>query len=71
MSSQRVLAAWLGLAAAVLTAGVAAAQADPPPPMREAITTAIPGVVEHGLFIGLAQAAILAGPAGVRVIERP
>ena len=32
---------------------------------------AIPGVVEHGLFIGLAHAAILAGPAGVRVIERP
>jgi ribose 5-phosphate isomerase A len=33
--------------------------------------SAIPGVVEHGLFIGLAQTAILAGPAGVRVIERP
>lgn len=31
---------------------------------------AIPGVVEHGLFIGLARAAILAGPAGVRVVER-
>jgi len=31
----------------------------------------IPGVVEHGLFIGFAQAAILAGPAGVRVVERP
>jgi ribose 5-phosphate isomerase A len=31
----------------------------------------IPGVVEHGLFIGLAQAAILAGPSGIRVIERP
>ena len=31
----------------------------------------IPGVVEHGLFIGMAQAAILAGPAGARVIERP
>jgi len=31
----------------------------------------IPGVVEHGLFIGIAQAAILAGPAGVRVVERP
>ena len=31
----------------------------------------IPGVVEHGLFIGMAQTAILAGPAGVRVIERP
>jgi ribose 5-phosphate isomerase A len=30
----------------------------------------IPGVVEHGLFIGFAQAAILAGPAGVRVVER-
>lgn len=32
---------------------------------------AIPGVMEHGLFIGLAQAAILAGPDGVRVVERP
>jgi ribose 5-phosphate isomerase A len=31
----------------------------------------IPGVIEHGLFIGMAQAAILAGPDGVRVIERP
>jgi ribose 5-phosphate isomerase A len=30
----------------------------------------IPGVVEHGLFVGLAQAAILAGPQGVRVVER-
>jgi ribose 5-phosphate isomerase A len=28
-------------------------------------------VVEHGLFIGMAQAAILAGPDGVRVVERP
>jgi ribose 5-phosphate isomerase A len=32
--------------------------------------SSIPGVVEHGLFIGLAQAAILAGPAGARVVER-
>jgi ribose 5-phosphate isomerase A len=32
---------------------------------------AVPGVMEHGLFIGLAQAAILAGPNGVRLIERP
>ncbi len=31
----------------------------------------IPGVMEHGLFIGLAHAAILAGPAGIRVVERP
>jgi ribose 5-phosphate isomerase A len=28
------------------------------------------GVVEHGLFIGLAQAAVVAGADGVRVIER-
>jgi ribose 5-phosphate isomerase A len=31
----------------------------------------IPGVVEHGLFIGLASRAILAGPEGIRVVERP
>jgi ribose 5-phosphate isomerase A len=32
---------------------------------------AIPGVMEHGLFIGLVQTAILAGAGGIRVIERP
>lgn len=32
---------------------------------------AVPGVVEHGLFVGLASMAILAGPDGVRAIERP
>ncbi|WP_185982797.1 ribose-5-phosphate isomerase RpiA [Aureimonas mangrovi] len=31
---------------------------------------AVPGVVEHGLFIGLAQELILAGPSGVRRIGR-
>lgn len=31
----------------------------------------IPGVVEHGLFIGLARTAVLAGPEGIRVVERP
>ena len=31
---------------------------------------AIPGVVEHGLFIGLASTVVLAGAAGIRVIER-
>jgi ribose 5-phosphate isomerase A len=31
----------------------------------------IPGVVEHGLFVGMAQAAILAGPQGIRMVERP
>jgi ribose 5-phosphate isomerase A len=30
----------------------------------------IAGVVEHGLFIGLAGAAIIAGSSGVRVVER-
>jgi ribose 5-phosphate isomerase A len=30
----------------------------------------IPGVVEHGLFIGLASTAILAGSKGIRVVER-
>jgi ribose 5-phosphate isomerase A len=33
--------------------------------------SAVPGVMEHGLFIGLAGAAIVAGPDGVRLIERP
>jgi ribose 5-phosphate isomerase A len=32
---------------------------------------AIPGVVEHGLFIGMADTAIIAGPDGVRTVERP
>jgi ribose 5-phosphate isomerase A len=31
---------------------------------------AIPGVVEHGLFIGLAHAAVLAGSSGIRIVER-
>jgi len=34
------------------------------------LLSAIPGVVEHGLFIGLAGTAILAGGQGIRVIER-
>jgi len=31
----------------------------------------VPGMLEHGLFIGLARTAILAGPAGVRLVEQP
>jgi ribose 5-phosphate isomerase A len=31
---------------------------------------AVPGVMEHGLFVGLATLAILGGPDGVRTIER-
>lgn len=30
----------------------------------------IPGVVEHGLFVGLASKALLAGAQGIRVIDR-
>lgn len=30
----------------------------------------IPGVVEHGLFIGLASTVILAGTGGIRMVER-
>ena len=32
---------------------------------------AIAGVVEHGLFIGLAQTAVIADSSGVRIVERP
>jgi len=39
-------------------------------PLLAGMLTAIPGVVEHGLFIGLASLAILAGAQGIRVIER-
>jgi ribose 5-phosphate isomerase A len=34
------------------------------------LLSAIPGVAEHGLFIGLASTAVLAGGEGIRVIER-
>jgi len=36
-----------------------------------AALNAIPGVVEHGLFVGIASKVILAEPDGVRVLERP
>ncbi len=42
---------------------------DDPKAMAHALS-GIPGVMEHGLFIGLAQLAILAGPDGVRTVER-
>src|SRR5262249_23487032 len=41
----------------------------PDPRALAAKLVGIPGVVEHGIFIGLAKAAILAGPDGVRVVE--
>jgi ribose 5-phosphate isomerase A len=39
-------------------------------PRLAGLLTAIPGVVEHGLFIALAGLAVLAGANGIRVIER-
>ena len=33
--------------------------------------SSIPGVVEHGLFVGLASMVVLAGANGIRTIERP
>lgn len=40
----------------------------PQPEVLATALAAIPGVVEHGLFLGLADAAILAGGAGLTVI---
>jgi ribose 5-phosphate isomerase A len=39
-------------------------------PRLAGLLSAIPGVVEHGLFIGLASIAVLAGGDGIRVVER-
>jgi ribose 5-phosphate isomerase A len=43
---------------------------DQPAALAHALAD-IPGVMEHGLFIGLAQMAIIAGADGVRIVERP
>jgi ribose 5-phosphate isomerase A len=42
----------------------------PDAPLLAGSLASIPGVVEHGLFIGLASTAILAGTQGIRVVER-
>jgi ribose 5-phosphate isomerase A len=39
-------------------------------PRLAGLLAAIPGVVEHGLFIGLAGMVVLAGAEGIRVVER-
>ncbi|WP_458761329.1 ribose-5-phosphate isomerase RpiA [Afipia sp. TerB] len=43
----------------------------PDAPRLAASLASIPGVVEHGLFIGLASMAILAGAQGIRIVQRP
>jgi ribose 5-phosphate isomerase A len=40
-------------------------------PKLSSALSQVTGVVEHGLFIGLATAIVLAGVGGVRVLERP
>jgi ribose 5-phosphate isomerase A len=46
-------------------------QRIPDPRALAAQLCKVPGVMEHGLFIGLAQTVILAGPDGVRVVKGP
>src|SRR6202161_4024543 len=46
-------------------------QRIPDPKTLAARPSAVPGVMEHGLFIGLARTAIVAGPGGVRLLQRP
>jgi ribose 5-phosphate isomerase A len=43
----------------------------PEPEVLAFALSRVPGVVEHGLFLGVADLAIVAGPAGIRLIERP
>jgi ribose 5-phosphate isomerase A len=40
-------------------------------PRLSGLLNSIPGVVEHGLFVGLASTVVLAGLQGIRVVERP
>jgi ribose 5-phosphate isomerase A len=40
-------------------------------PRLAGLLNMIPGVVEHGLFIGLASTVVLAGARGIRVVDRP
>jgi ribose 5-phosphate isomerase A len=42
---------------------------DDPAALAHALS-GIPGVMEHGLFVGLAHMAIVSGPDGIEVIER-
>src|SRR6201999_4488178 len=42
----------------------------PDAPRLAGLLNAIPGVVEHGLFIGMAGTAVLAAAQGIRVVER-
>ena len=41
----------------------------PEPELFADLLSVVPGVVEHGLFLGLADVAILAGDSGIQVLE--
>jgi ribose 5-phosphate isomerase A len=41
------------------------------PEALDAALKRVPGIVENGLFLGIADVAIVAGPEGIDVIERP
>lgn len=43
---------------------------DDPKAMAHALS-GIPGVMEHGLFVGLAHMVIIGGPDGIKILERP
>jgi ribose 5-phosphate isomerase A len=42
----------------------------PDAPRLARLLSAIPGVVEHGLFVGMASTVVLAGTDGIRTVER-
>jgi ribose 5-phosphate isomerase A len=82
---EKIIAAFLGPRPLTLRAGkdghafvtdgghwiidAALGRIDDPRAMAHALS-GVPGVMEHGLFIGLAQLAILAGPDGIKIVER-
>lgn len=43
----------------------------PDPELLANLLTGIPGVVDHGLFIGLAHAIVVAGEDGVKILGKP
>jgi ribose 5-phosphate isomerase A len=49
----------------------AALERIPDPSSLAARLAEIPGVVEHGLFVGLARTALIADTSGVKVLEQP
>jgi ribose 5-phosphate isomerase A len=42
----------------------------PNAPKLAAAISAVPGVVEHGLFIGIVTTLLIAGPGEIEVIDR-